>query len=251
MARLEPKDPFPTLPTLKHAALRPAGRILSAGHESALSFFNLFHTIREDAKGTTADWEQDLLRAMLVFASAALDNALKRVITDALALVIDRDVGARKKLREFAESRIGRRAASLDGATVAIDHKFLVELLLAPNPRAGVVDALVVELTSNSLQSKDEVMKVCAHFGLEQRKICPDVAKLQEAFSVRNDIVHEMDVNLAGTTRKRTSRRLNDMRDHTQRLLVLGTSFLTEVDGKLGNSILTSSVDAPVLPSVG
>lgn len=71
--------------------IRPQ-RYLDLAHESANEALQAMHSLREQRfkamkatrGGRTSDQDQDLLRAMLVFASAGADAAMKSLIRDAL-----------------------------------------------------------------------------------------------------------------------------------------------------------------------
>jgi hypothetical protein len=54
--------------------------IFTTAHSTAASFLTAFNKSRQTkgGKGTTTDEEQDLLRAMLIFASAGLDALIKQ-----------------------------------------------------------------------------------------------------------------------------------------------------------------------------
>ena len=226
-----PPDPYPPHNAPRSQILLPAHNILAAANRSATNFWYLFGIMRSDAKGTSSDWEQDLLRAMLVFASAGLDNMMKRAVEDALPTILKVDAAAREQLTKYAESRIGKRDAVTGDFT--LDHRLLTRLLLAPSPNAGFVQELVLELTANSLQSKAEVMKVLAYFAIDPAVVCKDPTALDQIFKTRNKIVHEMDVDLTGKTRKRTSRTQSGMTTATKVLLDVGAAFLAELDSKL------------------
>src|SRR5262245_15398576 len=71
-------------------------------------------TRRERGGGALTDAEQDLLRAMLVFAAAGLDSLLKRLIRDALGSLAERDADVQRELEAFVSRRIrGERAPGL------------------------------------------------------------------------------------------------------------------------------------------
>jgi hypothetical protein len=74
------------------------------------SFLNSFVQVRKDrnAQGTPTDTEQDLLRAMLVFACSGLDSMIKQLIKDALSKVIDQNEGAEVFFRSFIERKISK-----------------------------------------------------------------------------------------------------------------------------------------------
>ena len=109
-------------------ALRNSHIILAGAYDAATSFLNLFEETRRarQAKGTPTDKEQDLLRAMLVFACAGLDSMLKQLIRDALKLVIDQSEGAQLQFKSFIEKRLSRQGN--------LDPKFLSEVLVEKIP---------------------------------------------------------------------------------------------------------------------
>ena len=92
-------------------AARNAFTILRSAHAAASSFLDIFEGTRQtrQAKGTPTDEEQDLLRAMLVFAGAGLDSMIKQLVRDALSLTIDRSERAEENFRTFVSKRLARR----------------------------------------------------------------------------------------------------------------------------------------------
>jgi NADH dehydrogenase FAD-containing subunit len=62
-----------------------------------------------EAKGTPTDEKQDLLRAMLIFATAGLDSMVKQLITDALPSVIEIDLGATAMFKKYVERRLEKQ----------------------------------------------------------------------------------------------------------------------------------------------
>src|SRR5690349_10645733 len=70
--------------------------ILCNAHDAASSFLEAFQDVRKArrAKGMPTDEEQDLLRAMLLFASAGLDSLVKQLIRDALPAVLESNEAA-------------------------------------------------------------------------------------------------------------------------------------------------------------
>ena len=140
----------------KSPELGKAHIILAGAYDAASHFLELFESVRQDrrAKGAPRNREQDLLRAMLVFACAGLDSMLKQMVRDALVSVIDRDQGAEAQFRSFVEKRLSRQGNP--------DPKLLSELLTSRNPRSVLIGHLVDDLTSRSLQSKDEVLRAAS-----------------------------------------------------------------------------------------
>ena len=187
----------------------------------------LFESIRQnrDAKGTPTDQEQDLLRAMLAFACAGLDSMIKQVVRDALESVIDRSERAHGNFRVYVEKRLARQGT--------LDPKFLAGVLTGTDPRTVLIAELVGELTSQSLQSKDHVLRAASFFDIPSNALTSDIRLLDRIFQARNQISHEMDVDLNQPNRNRRPRRKNAMISHTETILQLANAFLVEVDQRL------------------
>ncbi len=148
--------------------------------------------------GTTSDQDQDLLRAMLVFACAGLDAAMKAVVEDAIPTLADRSDAVQAKLEEHAARRMGE----LDSVNIRQIGRWLAH---PTSPRAALVASLVEELTGGSLQSVEELQRVRAALGIaDDSGVAHSIVLLRPAFVARNQISHEMD--LTGPTERRTRR---------------------------------------------
>lgn len=202
--------------------------ILCSAHDAASSFLDIFEATRETrkAKGTPTDEEQNLLRAMLVFAGAGLDSMIKQLVRDALSLTIDRSRGAEENLKTFISKRLARQNT--------LDPSFLSSVLASRDPRDVLVSELIDDLISQSLQSKEQVLRVASYFDIPSAALAPDLSLLERIFRARNEIVHEMDVDFAQTNRNRRPRRKAEMIRHTTEILRLANAFLIEVDRGLG-----------------
>jgi hypothetical protein len=176
--------------------------------------------------GTPTDEEQDLLRAMLTFASAGLDSMTKQLIRDALAQVIEFSPGAMGNFKTFIAKRLSRRET--------LDPQFLAEVLASRDPRAVLVDGLVDELVSQSLQSKETLLRAASYFDIPSTDLTPDLGYLEEIFKARSQIAHEMDVDFEQPNRNRRPRRRWQMIDHTNELLRIANVLLARVDLVLG-----------------
>jgi hypothetical protein len=200
--------------------------ILCNAHDTADSFLGIFETVRtaRQARGTPTDEEQDLLRACLVFAGAALDSMAKQLIRDALPAVIDRQPGAHAMLQRHVERRLR------DLPSTGLD--LLAEVLVDRDPRSRLLARLVDDLTSGSLQSADEVMRMASYFDIPSRDLVQDVPLLQRIFNARNQIVHEMDVDFGRTNRSRRSRTRADITQYTDELFKVSDTLLREVDAR-------------------
>lgn len=201
--------------------------ILERSHDAADAFFLAFREIRRarSARGTPTDHDQDLLRAALIFATAGLDSLVKQLVRDTLRQVISRNKGARGQFTEYVQSRLRR--------TDGIDIRFLAEAIAADRPTSHLQDALIAELTGSSLQSKDQLLRVAAYFAIQSEEITDDLRYLQEVFSARNQIAHEMDIQLGQSNRGRRQRRLKTMRGYSVTILETASAFYRAVEGRL------------------
>ncbi len=204
--------------------------ILCNAHEASTSFHDAFGAIRKarNAKGAPTDEEQDLLRAGLVFAGAGLDSMAKQLVRDALPVVIDRVTGAHTMLKQHVERQLLRGGGELAAGVLA-------EVLVDKEPRAWLVTRLVSDLTSGSLQSAEEVMRVASYFDIPSVQVVADRDGLQRVFNARNQIVHEMDVDFSHVNRNRRSRKKDTMTKYTNEVFKVASVFLEAVDSRAAN----------------
>jgi hypothetical protein len=118
------------LPAADKAPIRHAVLI----HNQAMTAIQNFHSLyvrMEKEEGASSQNNQDILRAMLLFACSGLDAVVKQLIQDALKAVLQHDEGAQRELKKFAERRFRRGAGSGDGDGLAgassTDISFLAE----------------------------------------------------------------------------------------------------------------------------
>ena len=177
-------------------------------------------------------------RATLVFASSGLDSVVKHLLEDALPAVIRQDENAREKLRGFVLNRIKQDDQP--------NYKLLASALVTENPIEKMITYLTDELKSNSLQSDEQLSRVSSFFGISDSEIFTDRTRLKQIFQMRNEIIHEMDIDLSSgydTTPYPPSgqslvvqfrpRELDSIEAATQELLNVAGRFLTAVDAKL------------------
>jgi len=219
------------------AELQIAYFILAAAQRTAEAFFQTFDQVRQarGAQGAPTDPEQDLLRAGLIFTTAGLDAMVKQLVRDALHSVLLKDEGATQQLTDYVETCLRRPSGT---GEMQLDAKYLAAVLTHPSPREAIEKALLKQLTSNSLQSKDELLRVAAYFAIPARSITVDVNLLRDIFTVRNEIAHEMDVNFGAPNRRRRSRRRDHMVEYAREILRIGTRFLAAVQAKLAQSAI-------------
>jgi hypothetical protein len=218
-------DHYPTGAQSEHC--QKAVLILQYAHLSASSFLNAFDDRRQqrNARGTATDDEQDLLRAMLLFASAGLDSMVKHLIRDALPVLVTKNVGVRKQLHDFIARTMKRRDP--------IDTELICALLLAEDPGQHAASQLVNELTASSLQSAEQLLRVGAYFDIPSHEISDDPRKLQQVFNRRNQMAHEMDIDFTPSNRNRRQRAKQAMIDDTNTIFRVTQLFLEKVDAKL------------------
>jgi hypothetical protein len=215
-----------------HLPERPENEVCLVAHtilckacDACESFHQVFKQLRVSAKqGTTTDAQQDTLRAMLVFACAGLDSAIKQLVRDALQNVIDSDEGAQKNFTESVKRKLPDIERSRD---------LLAGVLTARDQRAHLIGRLMSDLIADSLQSFEQLSKVAAAFNIPSSDM-GDIGKLREAFTVRNQIIHEMDIDFRAN-RSRRSRKQNDMQKYTAAVLNTANTFLKRVDIKLSS----------------
>lgn len=201
--------------------------VLCNAHEAAASFLDQFVKSRQarKAKGTSTNVEQDLLRAMLVFASSGLDSMVKHLIRDTLSAVIERDQGALEMLKESVRRNLYRDRV--------LDAQLLVDALVANDPKALLVEGLVYELTASSLQSSEQLFRVASFFNIPTSQLTADPKGLGQVFKIRNEISHEMDIDFSQPNRNRRPRSQNAMIVHANTLFSVGRAFLERVDDKI------------------
>ena len=161
-----------------------AQAILSKAYDACESFHVIFTSA--DSR-VTPDSREDTLRARLVFACAGLDSTIKLLVRDALHSVIDNDGGAQANFTESVRPRLPDMEKSRD---------LLAAVLTAPNPRVELIRRWTDDLLADSLQSFRQLSKVAAAFNIDVSGLL-DQSQLREAFRVRNQIVHEMDIDHA------------------------------------------------------
>ena len=186
---------------------------------------------RITGKGLT-EKESDILRAMLVFSASGLDSVVKQLIRDTLLEITRKNDNVQKQLEKFIEKKL--KTKDSEGSDI-VDIKNLANVLATPSPFERIVGIEKKELTSGSLQSKDELLRIASIFAIEPKEICDDVEQLKDAFIIRNQIIHEMDINFESTSNRRTPRNNKEMCFYSNLLLKVGSNFIKAVKIKLEN----------------
>ena len=167
---------------------------------------------------------------MLVFASAGLDSMVKHLVREALPAFIQKSGEARKEFRKFVDRQMRMRAADDKP-----NYELLIDVLLSESPRDMMIESLVAELTNQSLQSVGQLFTVGAHFNAPSQSVCPRPNELKQVFDIRNQIVHEMDIDFTRRNRNRRPRRRDDMVAAANHILEAADAFLAAVDAKLSD----------------
>ena len=213
--------------------LRKAALIYEYSHASATSLLNAFDDAKQkrgNKRGVLTDQEQDILRAALVMSCAGMDGALKQAIRDCLPHLLDKDDSVRDGFEKFIRRRIGREGddTELGGGT-----KFLAEILADGNPRKRLIEAYILELTGDSLQSAEQVMRAASALGMEHNDLKLDIRSLKAIFGLRNKIIHELDIDLDAPKRKRKVRSQADLLDNTDFVLGVTRMILQELNKRI------------------
>jgi CRISPR/Cas system endoribonuclease Cas6 (RAMP superfamily) len=115
--------------------------ILCNTHDASSSFLHLFESTRKSrkAKGMATDEEQDLLRAMLIFATSGLDSMIKQLNREALPLIINKEEGAKEVFKKHIERKLNTNDQ--------INCKLLAKVLVESEPQKSLIEELVADLT--------------------------------------------------------------------------------------------------------
>ena len=104
---------------------------------------------------------------------------------------------------------------------------------MCENPRKILISVLKKELTQNSLQSAEELFRVASYFNIETKKLEPDDKKLREIFKVRNQITHELDVDMTSSEFTLRNREKSKVKEYSDHLLKLSENFIKLVSAIL------------------
>ncbi len=216
----------------KAPQLQRAYSITVYAHSTARSLLDGFNSLgKERGVGGPSTEQQDLLRAMLIFAGAGLDACAQQIVRDALPKLVETHPDAREALINFG-ARVLRKSGDAGGATV--DTKVLASILVG-NPEANLIERLIDELTGSSMQSVEELKRVASHLGVaSSAALMQAVNKVKEPLSIRNRIAHDMDIKFTeGKKRNRTPRKRKNMVTSANYLLEAAEKLIIAVDNEL------------------
>jgi hypothetical protein len=163
---------------------------------------------------------------MLVFACSGLDAVLKQLIHDGLQAIIEIDPGAHKEFEKFAERRLRKLSrANASDEVVGIDSSFLSTLFTSNSPRQVLLVELRNNLLKDSLQSVDQIAKVASNFAITKQQVISSDEETKKAFEIRNQIIHEMDSDLASEDNRR-QRTADEIKPLCENVLAVAERFV-------------------------
>lgn len=199
--------------------LKKSNMILTSLKSTICSFFSLYDSLEQKEEN------QNILRAIVLFSCSGVDAIVKQLINDTLEYVIEHDEGAFNQFKQFSTKKIQNKSET--------DFNLLTELLICENPRKILISVLKKELTQNSLQSAEELFRVASYFNIETKKLEPDDKKLREIFKVRNQITHELDVDMTSSEFTLRNREKSKVKEYSDHLLKLSENFIKLVSAIL------------------
>jgi hypothetical protein len=223
----------PPTVNLLSALLSKSASIFQYTHASASSLIVAFDDAKEkrgNPRGVLTDKEQDILRAALVMSCAGVDAALKQAIRDSFEHLLEKSKLVREGFERFIRKRITGEGDALE---LAAGAKFLALVLSEKEPRKKLVEEYIRELTGDSLQAVEEVLRTTAALGLDNKTLGLDMPQLREIFSIRNKIIHELDLDLNALKRKRRVRSQADLVDNSDHMLDTIRRILEALDKTL------------------
>lgn len=219
---------IPEAPAADHPTSR-AVTALDRARRSSESFLKAFdEAISQRGRGAPNDSEQDLLRAMLVFASAGLDASVSHLGRDCATVMFEHSTKLQEEVESFAQKELD---ISPQGT------KFLLNVLRKnqQNLDEYLAQAFMRHQTEDSLQSPDQLFRICSFFEIADADLKKDIVALRDVFRARNLIIHEMDVNFNAPRRRRTSRKREDMVGYTERILNVAAKIIRLTQKKLSD----------------
>lgn len=217
-------------------------KVFDRTEESVNHFFEIYTELGRGKTGAPSHSRQDLLRAMLVFASAGIDIFLKQIIKNSLPAVIETDNGAQTMFIQFIERRLKKTRESDKIVSIQentqVDIKFIAGAIGSNDTRNYLLKEYEKDLVNSSLQSRDEIFRVAAAFAITSEKILGKIKadSLKDVFLARNDVIHEMDIDFNKTVASDTKKRKQDETVKQCKIIFeIMNNFLKEVSLKLEN----------------
>ncbi len=193
-----------------------AGKVYETGKQTCEKLYELSCSQSES--------KDDLLRATLVFACSTIDSVGKQLANDCLKELIDIDTGAQESFENYIARTIENES-----------KKILSRALASPDYRGELIKTLIESLEAKSLQSHEQLSRLTAYFGVMTDKVV-SVSDAKKIFEIRQIIIHEMDIepaNSTGTPAQRRQRAENELKEHTEKILVASKNLIQEVHNKI------------------
>lgn len=213
----------------KEDYLNKANDILTSLKNTIASFYTLYDTLTDEQENQ----KQDLLRAIILFSCSGIDSIVKQLVHDTLDYVIEHDEGAFNQFKAFTAKKLTEKNET------GINSNLFADLFTCENPKQTLKDVLKKELTSNSLQSSDELLKVGAYFNIKSDNLVKGREmhkKLRNIFIARNQITHEMDVDMTSPIFKMRNRTYEEINDYSNFMIDLAEKYIELVSKKLDDT---------------
>jgi len=160
---------------------------------------------------------------MLVMAGAALDATVKEIVRKGLPLLLTNSDEVLKAVSDRFQRDIlaGFEKKGIDALT---------QILLSPDSQNESINYVIKSVTKGSMQNHEALYRVVTVL-LPTSKV--KYERLKDAFSARNQIVHEMDATPDSDSRNRRQRSRTKMETWAKQLLKAGVDVLNNVDKSL------------------
>ena len=162
--------------------LLKAHLIIEYAHDTGQAFLEAFKTVRiarGAGSGATTHVDQDLLRAMVVFAASGLDSMIKQIVRDLAPSLVVKDSDSRKSFKDFVARKLKRGEDA---------SEFLSAIMIEDSPKEALIKNLISEFTSSSLQSIEELRRVAKFFGIPHKEVIGDEPLLRKAFEAEKEL---------------------------------------------------------------
>ncbi|MFA4874404.1 MAG: hypothetical protein WC956_00600 [bacterium] len=199
---------------------------LEYGIESVNHLYGLYHGPQgKKEKGAPLQIKQDILRAMVVIAGAALDATIKGIVKSCYYELVTHEEDVRSEAAKMIHRDVLKK---LD------DHgEMLAGAMLSKDLKEGLIDLVIEDITGESLQSTSKLIEVAKKLCVD-KQIQINKRELNEAFIARNQIIHEMDLETSAKKKwDRRRRNKKDMAKYAEAMLNIADDFIQKVDARL------------------
>jgi RiboL-PSP-HEPN len=170
--------------------------------------------------------KQDTLRAAFVMSCSGLEAVLKRSFEQSLWLLFHVNDATADCVRLFVDRRLRDDSNRSNGKSL------LARALFERNPREFLVGEYTRELVADSLQSSESLRKALESVGLKHQQLLAREHRLDDAFRIRNRIIHEFDVPRGQVVR--TQRGDEELKEHIDGLLTVAHDVVQGLVKQIG-----------------